>query len=337
MDRKIVYPGALPQDVDVLQPQRNMVIALGQIIGAMLGFGTTRLHGLECVPGSGLSVVVQSGVIFVAGVVDANTYGSLAADGHATMKQGALRDATPLNTPAPTTVGHSINYLIQARYLEVDGSPLVLPYYNAADPSTPLSGPGGNNAAQNTARSAVCDIQVLAGASAPTDSQATPAVSSGYYGLAVVTIDYGQTEVLAGDIVIHGSRPSTVSKAILDHILSMDGPGCGLSVDEAVNSATLGGKQWVVVAEGTETHPPAYYRVKLHIPPTSGHRMYAISAYSPDCQVVQGHQSSSADDIISVYQGTDTGIANDKVLVLADWNAGGSGDKTLHYKIWEWK
>jgi len=205
MDRNIVYPGSLPQDTDILQPQRNALVALGQLAEAIMGSGTW-IKGLGCIPGSALSVVVQPGHIYTPQPTDAGVYGSLASDGHTIMKWAALKDTATLNTPAPTTAGQSINYLVQIRYLEADGNPAVLPYYNASAPATPLSGPGNAGTAQNTTRNAVCDVQILVGTAATTGTQTTPTAGAGFSPLAVVTVDYGQTTIVSGNIAATDRR-----------------------------------------------------------------------------------------------------------------------------------
>ena len=77
---------------------------------------------------------------------------------------------------------------------------MVLPYYNAANPAQPYSGPNNSGVAQNTHRIQRVQLQLKAGAPAPTGTQATPPVDNGWAGLYVITVGYGQTAVTAANI-----------------------------------------------------------------------------------------------------------------------------------------
>jgi hypothetical protein len=112
-----------------------------------------------------------------------------------------------LSCPAPTTSGQSINYLVEVAYQDVDSSPVVLPYYNASNPSQAYSGPANSGVAQNTSRKGAAIIQVKAGASAATGSQVTPAPDAGYVGLYVVTVAFGQTTITSGNIAALATAP----------------------------------------------------------------------------------------------------------------------------------
>lgn len=98
------------------------------------------------------------------------------------------------------TSGFSVNYLIQAQYLDSDTPTSVLPYYNSDNPESPLNGPGNTGAAQPTMRRGLITIAAKAGTAATSGSQATPAADSGYIGLYVVTVAFGQTTITSGNI-----------------------------------------------------------------------------------------------------------------------------------------
>jgi hypothetical protein len=203
MNRIIVYPGAIPLDSDLLSTNKNAMLALGGIANAMLGDPQTST-GLLCAglalkatsPTANMVVTVGRGTIFSLQEVDPNAYGSLAADTADTaMKVGQNIATTPFTLTAPGTAGQSINYLIEATFLEADGSPVVLNYYNATTPTVPYSGPNNSGAAQNTLRSQTVSLQLKAGTAATTGTQTTPAVDPGWCGLYVITVNYGQTQV----------------------------------------------------------------------------------------------------------------------------------------------
>lgn len=202
MDRQIIYPGQIPLETDQLSQNRASMLALGKLIAAVLGTGNV-VNGLTVAPNSpaALNVVVSPGEIYSLQNIDGAAYSSLPADTtHTCMKQGISLDATTLNCAAPTTAGFSINYLIEATFQEVDGAAVVLPYYNASNPTQAYSGPANSGAAQATVRQGKVVLQAKAGIAATTGTQTTPAADAGYVGLAVVTVANGQATIVAGNI-----------------------------------------------------------------------------------------------------------------------------------------
>ncbi len=210
MNRSIVYPGAIPLDADILSPQRNAMTALGWLLQATMGTAS-GVVGLPCTPTSPASMVVNigAGAIWMLEEIDASAYGSLAADTSPLMKLGILPEAAGTNftLTAPGTSGDSVNYLIEATFSEVDGTPVVLPYVNPANPASPYSGPANSGTAQNTVRAQTVELQLKAGAAAPTGTQITPATDTGYVPLYVITVAYGQSTVTAGNISIASGAP----------------------------------------------------------------------------------------------------------------------------------
>lgn len=210
MDRKIVYPGAIPLDTDVLSVERNVMIALGWMLQAMFGTNT-GIAGLPCTPTipASMTVNVGPGAIWAQQVIDQNNFGSLAPDASPLMKMGILPEgaATSFTLTAPVNSGQSINYLVEAAFQEADTDPVVLPYVNPANPSQPYSGPSNSGTAQNTVRAQTVQLQLKAGTPANTGTQTTPAVDNGYVGLYVITVNYGQTTVVAADIVEFPGAP----------------------------------------------------------------------------------------------------------------------------------
>ncbi len=210
MNRVIVYPGAIPQDSDLLNTNRDALIAFGWLIQATLGT-STGVVGLPCNPTSpaSMNVVVGPGALWTLSTIDANAYGSLPIDTSALMKMGILPEAagTTFTLTAPSTSGDSINYLIEGAFSEVDGGSTVLPYYNASNPASPYSGPNGSGTSQNTVRQGLVALQLKAGAAAPTGTQTTPAVDAGYTGLYVVTVAYGQVSITSGNITTYAGAP----------------------------------------------------------------------------------------------------------------------------------
>ena len=209
MDRQIVYPGAIPLDTDILSIQRNMMTALGFLAQATLGTGTWA-DGLLCTQTTVASMVVNvgPGSIVALSTVDASAFGSLAADSTDNLvKMGVTLATTPFTLTAPVVAGQSINYLIEASFLESDTNAVVLPYYNASNPAMPYSGPSNSGAAQNTQRIQRAQLQLKAGASATTGTQTTPSVDSGWVGLWVITVNYGMTSVTNSAISVYPGAP----------------------------------------------------------------------------------------------------------------------------------
>lgn len=209
MDRILVYPGSIPLDTDLLNTNRNSMIALGYLAQAILGSGTI-VDGLPCSPTTpaSLTVTVGPGSIAQFTVVDTLAYGSLPADTtDPLLKIGINITPTSFTISPPTSSGQAINYLIEAALLESDTNPVVLPYYNAANPSQPYSGPNNSGVAQNTTRIQRVQLQLKSGAAANAGTQTTPPVDDGWVGLYVITVSYGQTTVGTGNIAQFWTAP----------------------------------------------------------------------------------------------------------------------------------
>jgi len=172
MDRNIVYPASIPLDTDLLSTNRNMMLALGFLTQAALGT-TTVVDGLACTPTAPASLTVNVGPGSILGL--------------------STVDST-------NTSGQSTNYLLEAAFEETDIAPVVLPYYNAANPTQPYTGPNNSGTAQNTQRIQRVQLQLKPGAPANAGSQQTPPADSGWVGLYVITVNYGQTQLTAANI-----------------------------------------------------------------------------------------------------------------------------------------
>ena len=208
MDRTIVYPGSIPLDTDVLQLNRNTMIALGALMKAVLGTATV-VDGLVVSPTTpnSLSVSVGPGSITAFTVVDGTSYGSLPADAGGLVKMGVNLEPFQLTLTAPAVAGQSVAFLIEAAFVETDTNPLVLPYYNASNPAQSWLGPANAGVAQPTSRVQQVQLKAISGAAAATGSQLTPPVDAGWVGLAVVTLAFGQGMVGAGNIVPYIAAP----------------------------------------------------------------------------------------------------------------------------------
>jgi len=209
MDRQLIYPGQIPLETDLLGTNKNMMIALSKMCAAVLGTAT-QLNGLACAPNipAALNVIVGNGEIYSLQNIDGTAYSSIAADTtHTILKQGILLDPVTLSCPAPATAGFSINYLVQVAYTDTDTNAVVLPYYNASNPSQAYSGPANAGTTNNTVRKGVCSVSVKAGIAATTGTQVTPAADAGSVGAYVVTVANGQATIVAGNIATVSGAP----------------------------------------------------------------------------------------------------------------------------------
>ena len=209
MDRNIVYPGAIPLDTDLLSINRNTMIALGFLMRAVLGTEIV-VDGLACTPTlpSSMTVQIGPGSLTQLSVVDATPFGSLSADTvDPLVKMGINLTTQYLNLQSPTNSGNSITYLIQACFQESDQNLTVLPYYNAANPSQPYSGPTNSGLPQATLRTQSVQLQLLSGVPSSTGTQLGPSVTPGWIGLYTITVSYGQTAITANNITTLPTAP----------------------------------------------------------------------------------------------------------------------------------
>ncbi len=209
MNRTIVYPGSIPQDTDILSLNRNTMIGIGYLAQAVLGSNVVA-DGLACSPTSpaSMAVAVGPGSITSFGPIDINPYGSLPADtSELVVKMGINLDPVTFNLNAPAATGTAINYLVEASFFEGDTSPAVLPYYNAANPSQPFSGPGNSGTTQNTLRVENVQLRLVTGQAAPEGTQVTPTPDPGWVGLWVITVFSSMTSIGGGTISAYPTAP----------------------------------------------------------------------------------------------------------------------------------
>lgn len=209
MDRKIVWPGQVPLETDLLGTNRNVMIALGRLAMDLLG-ASTLVSGLSCTPTSpaSMKVGIGAGAIYSLQNVDNSAYSSLAPNTtDQIMKQGILlaSDAMQLTLSAPATPGNSVIYLVQAAFSEDDGDSTILSFYNAANPSVPFAGPSNSNTPSATTRAGNVNINAKAGVAS--GSPVAPSADTGFVPLYYVTLTYGQTTITSGNIAVASGAP----------------------------------------------------------------------------------------------------------------------------------
>jgi hypothetical protein len=185
------------------QPQQNAEVALGEVWEAVFG-NSTVVWGLNCTPTSpgSMAVVLGRGGVTSLQTVDSSAPGSGSTNGNSIVKNGSLHAPATISMAAPGTTGQSINYLIEVTYADTDTNSIDLDYI---DPVSLNSYTG--NVAVNTSRLDVCSVQVKAGTAATTGTQTTPAVDAGWTGVWVVTVNAGETSILANNIAQAANVP----------------------------------------------------------------------------------------------------------------------------------
>src|SRR5262249_25673019 len=107
----------------------------------------------------------------------------------------------------PDISGTSVNYLLQACLNESDQNLVILPYYNAANPLQPYSGPTNSGLPQATTRSQTVLLQLRRGVPSVSGTQLTPSADSNWTGLYQITVAYGQTAITLDQITILPTAP----------------------------------------------------------------------------------------------------------------------------------
>ncbi|WP_182057131.1 hypothetical protein [Pantoea sp. ME81] len=208
MDRKIVYPGQIPLETDLLLTNKFAMIGIARLAEAILG-SSTFLYGLECQPcrHKSLSVHISEGQIYSLEDIDRTSFSTLGADTDSKILKQGFAKAQDIELAPPKAPGHSICYLLQVKYFDEDTGEMVLPYYNAANPAAGYSGPGNSGKAQRTVRAGRCIMDLKPGGSAPTGTQKMPDADADYYPAWIITVKHGATSLSERDISMHPGAP----------------------------------------------------------------------------------------------------------------------------------
>jgi hypothetical protein len=210
LDRRLIYAGSIPQDLDINQSEQFAMISDGFLAEAIMG-QSAWCYGLACAPTSpaSMSLTVGRGNMGQMTVVDETNPGTsaIADTTDALMKIGINLTSTTLTFVAPATSGQSQAFLIEGQVQETDTGAEVLPYYNSANPTQPFAGPNNSGSSNNALRTQRVVLQVVSGSPAATGSQTTPAVTSGWVPLYVITISNGTTTLTAGNIAVAAAAP----------------------------------------------------------------------------------------------------------------------------------
>jgi hypothetical protein len=201
MDRVIIFPGeSAVSGQDVLIPAKSVYIALAKIAETLWGKSTV-INNFACTPLTGLNVSAANGEVYAYVNVDVNSWGVLPPDSTQILKQGIILTPTSFATPAPSGSGNAINYLIEVAFEEVDVNPTPRTFVNSAPPYTPYT----DNV--NTLRQDTALVQIKAGTEAPVGTQITPSPDAGFVGAWVITVNYGETQIISGNITVYPGAP----------------------------------------------------------------------------------------------------------------------------------
>lgn len=217
MDRTIVYAEEQARDYDYLSGQRDAVIGLGLSTQDLLGSLVPVVSGFAASPTGPTSLVVNlaAGRIYQQAPVDGSAYGSLAPDSDVITQQGDAAAQTLTFTTAGLTSGQSRWALVEVGFSQVDAIPAndpdsgVLLFFNVDNPDQPFIGPNNSGAALNTAREGVAVVKIVYGNVASTGAETPPNAESGFVGVYLIDIAFGQTTISGGQILTAGPSVGT--------------------------------------------------------------------------------------------------------------------------------
>lgn len=207
----------------------------------LLGTGT-QVFGAPVGPTApaSLAVFVGAGRIYSMAPLEPSAWSSLAADATSILKQGVL-DSAGVTIPCPVlgSAGQSTNYLIEGQFQENDTTFQTLSYWNASNPALPFSGAGNLGIAQPTIRAGQFVLRAKAGVPATTGTQTTPTVDAGWTAVAVVTVAFGATTIVSGNITQLAGIQNAGSIVLTGTGFSGTAPFGNVSYRVAVNQVTL--------------------------------------------------------------------------------------------------
>lgn len=222
MDRSIIYPTEQGRSYDILQQNKDILRALAFAVQDILGLGvqvgTTQpnnavIAGLTATQSSPASLVINiaGGRIYMSATLDPTPYGSLQADSEVLFLQGELQEVTPLTFDVSgMTPGQKRYALVEAQfaYQDIvrpdDPSNGILPYFNAANPSQPLNGPGGSGTAQPTERDTTITLKIKYGTIATAGSEVPPYPDTGWIPVWLVDLSEGQSQIFTSEMLYPG-------------------------------------------------------------------------------------------------------------------------------------
>jgi len=216
-DRSILYAQEQTRSYDFISFEHDVMIAMAAKMLDTLGAGTTVVGGLAATQTTTASLTINlaAGRIYQMANADTATQGQIPQDLQQIMQQGFAAAQTVTLSTSGIGVGQSRWALIQAQFSQADsvrsGDPNggVMAFYNSSNPSSPLNGQGGLGGVLPTVRQGLMSIQVVNGTAATTGSETPPSATSGWVGLYLIDLTYGQTAVTNAQILVAGPSVGT--------------------------------------------------------------------------------------------------------------------------------
>ena len=211
MDRAIIWTQEQLRSFDAVGWQTDALVAMADVTHALLGGTTAVVSGLTASASDPPSLVINlsAGQIFQLAAVDALAVGQIPQNLSQIVQQGLASASTVTLSTSGIGGGQSRYTLIQAQFNQVDGvapndpNGGVPPFYNAANPSSPIY------TSVNTQRSGVVTIGTVTGAAATTGSEVPPSATAGWVGLYLIDLASGQTAVTSMQILVAGPSVGT--------------------------------------------------------------------------------------------------------------------------------
>lgn len=258
-----IYTNEVPYELDTLRTNLYQKTDLGFLIQTVLGTGLNNpllAAGFPCSPISppGLSVTVGPGIIYKFDFLIPNAWSVIPQDinpDHRIYKSYINFDTQTFSTPAPVTAGNSIIYLIQGVPEEKDVNVVSRPYFNSADPQSPIY------ESQSDTRLDFTQLGIKPGVESPSPTPPTP--DAGYTALYYVTVAYGQTSITSGDIAVVPGSPF-ITESLTQKISAVTGVTTAALQNNTTTFVSDIGTVNTLVANAT----PAYSA------PVSGQRIF---------------------------------------------------------------
>lgn len=215
--RPEVYDQSQVRSFDVNSLAKDAMLGDSYLAQDVLGQTYTVASGFGATSTSTLAITIASGRLYTQAQTDATAVagGDLAADTTIIEQQAWSAAQSIVLTTAALTAGQSQWVLIQAGFTQTDTIASndpdngLLNFFNSANWSEPLIGPGGNGLTVPTLRTNGVILNAVYGNPAATGSQAPPNPTSGYVGLYLIDLGYGQTVVTGGQILTAGPSVGT--------------------------------------------------------------------------------------------------------------------------------
>lgn len=217
MDRPIIYSAEQTRSFDVDSLSKAAMLGLAWEAQDLLGQSITVAAGIAATATSTLAVTLSAGRIYQLASADASPFGGsvLPQDTTQILQQGWSPAQSLTLSTAGLSAGQSRWVLIEAGFSQADAiapndpNNGLLPYFNAANPLLPLQGAGGNGQTQPTVRQGLAVIKIVYGNVANTGSETPPNADTGYVGLYLIDLAYGQTAITQGQILTAGPSVGT--------------------------------------------------------------------------------------------------------------------------------